>query len=353
MKKLIFIFILLPFIGKTQVYQAGTIFPYYYDIVPDTLMNIIGNNSPTENYYFDVNGDLTNDFRIQAYGAGGLGGGNHSITFTPINSNSYVRFGHTDSTWHNWFSYWMLVPVAKPLQFGDSINSGLSSWVNGGLFLYDNSGSAGSYTNVQDWASTNDLYIGVKYQNLSDTIYGWIRVQCPFASRCYVKDFSISKCVNFPIVTVISSSSVLCSSESATISVTGANSYTWSTGSTTSSIVVTPTSTTAYTVNAFDMYGCSSSSVLTQNVDACIGIKELAVDKMKVYPNPANEILYFTDPENQFQNSEIEITNYLGQMVFKAPYTDEIDVSKLPQGIYTLKIITQGNMSCYSKFLKE
>lgn len=195
-KYIITLLIISPIWSKSQVYPAGTILPYYFDINPDTVLNIIGNNSPTEYYNLDVNNDLINDFKFQSVGAGGLGGGTHYINITPLNTNSFIRFGRKDSTWHAFYSYWMYTPLAKPLQVGDSVNSMVSVWKNTMLYLTDNTGSAGSYTQPQDWINPNDLYLGLKYQNATDTIYGWVRVNCPSMWQCTINDFSFSKCIN-------------------------------------------------------------------------------------------------------------------------------------------------------------
>ncbi|HWY12712.1 MAG TPA: T9SS type A sorting domain-containing protein [Bacteroidia bacterium] len=75
-----------------------------------------------------------------------------------------------------------------------------------------------------------------------------------------------------------------------------------------------------------------------------LGIDEnkMPID-LKLYPNPAANNLNILSEQNQFQYSEIEIINYLGQTVLKTQYTNTIDVSKLSKGIYTLKIIAKEN----------
>ncbi len=90
-------------------------------------------------------------------------------------------------------------------------------------------------------------------------------------------------------------------------------------------------------------------------VSSCaMGISENKISvNLRLYPNPVSTILQIFAEENEFQNSEIEITNYLGQTIFKTPFTNSIDVSKISQGIYTLKIITKDNRNFYSKFVKE
>lgn len=72
-----------------------------------------------------------------------------------------------------------------------------------------------------------------------------------------------------------------------------------------------------------------------------------------IYPNPTSNVLLISNEENNFQNSELEVINYLGQTVLKMSYSNTIDVSELSNGIYTLKIVTEDNQNFYSKFVKE
>jgi len=74
-----------------------------------------------------------------------------------------------------------------------------------------------------------------------------------------VKTETVNLTVNaLPLVTISNSSNAVCVGNSATLTATGANTYSWSTGATTSSEVVSPTSTTVYTVVGTDAFGCSN-----------------------------------------------------------------------------------------------
>lgn len=88
--------------------------------------------------------------------------------------------------------------------------------------------------------------------------------------------------------------------------------------------------------------------------DAFAGIKEFSEGQsMKVYPNPVSINLYIY-PEQIFEKeTEIEIINCLGQTVLKLNYSNEIDVTDLSQGLYTIKITTLDKHQYHSKFIKE
>ena len=71
-----------------------------------------------------------------------------------------------------------------------------------------------------------------------------------------------------------------------------------------------------------------------------------------VYPNPTFNSLNIQSDQIEFENSEIEIINYLGQTVLKLPYSNNISVSTLSSGYYTLKIVTRIGQF-HSSFIKE
>jgi hypothetical protein len=164
----------------------------------------------------------------------------------------------------------------------------------------------------------------------------------------------ITQSVNpVPTLTVSATSNTMCAYESVTVTASGADTYTWSTANTNHEIVVSPSVTTTYTVEGSNTYSCSTSSVITIMVDPCVGIKENNINNIKIYPNPTVNTLNISDENNAFENSIIEVTNYLGQTIIKQAYSNTVDVSKLPIGIYTLEINIKGRQSFYSKFIKE
>ena len=180
------------FNAHSQIYYAGQNLSVYVDINPDTLIHYTCSFSGSvQDYYFDVNGDLLNDFKVEALCSVAMGGTTADITITPLSPDANIRFGRLDSVYNSSVGGWWVTKIAQPLQYGDSINSNTSKWENG-LYLTDNSNFfSGPPKNVTDWVSTNDAYIGIKYQNFTDTIYGWIRVKCPSAGGCYLKDYSL------------------------------------------------------------------------------------------------------------------------------------------------------------------
>ncbi len=72
------------------------------------------------------------------------------------------------------------------------------------------------------------------------------------------------------------------------------------------------------------------------------GINELSADNLfSVFPNPGNGIFLI---KSEIKNSSIEIVNVLGEKVYATKINSaqsEIDLSKQPQGIYFIKLISE------------
>jgi gliding motility-associated-like protein len=69
-----------------------------------------------------------------------------------------------------------------------------------------------------------------------------------------------------PVINLInigSPSASVCAGSSSTLAASGVSSYTWNTGSNNTSIVITPSITTTYSVNGTDLNGCAASNSIT------------------------------------------------------------------------------------------
>ena len=75
-----------------------------------------------------------------------------------------------------------------------------------------------------------------------------------------------------------------------------------------------------------------------------------------LHPNPAGEVIYIPSQENDMlftaANSEIEILNFIGDVILKLPYNPTIDVSEFEAGYYTLKITNPDGQNHSYKFIK-
>jgi hypothetical protein len=145
-----------------------------------------------------------------------------------------------------------------------------------------------------------------------------------------------------PTVSAVTSSSLICTGQSATLTASGASTYTFNPGGTGSSIVVSPTSTAVYTVTGTDANGCTNTTAITQNVSACTGVVSISqVEKLSIYPNPTNGVLTITKDGSDI--GKIEVYNSLGSLIYSANVTDtktQIDLTQHANGIYFVRIGT-------------
>lgn len=141
-----------------------------------------------------------------------------------------------------------------------------------------------------------------------------------------------------PTVNVITSNPLICTQptqQTATLTASGASTYSWNTGATSAVVAVSPSTTTTYTVIGTDANGCQNSSVFTQSVSVCSGVEEQIIsNEFTVYPNPNNgSFSIHTSTGGVF-----EIYNQLGQVIFNFEKQEGIEetikIDNLAEGVY-------------------
>lgn len=132
----------------------------------------------------------------------------------------------------------------------------------------------------------------------------------------------------------------ICPGQSKTFTVSGAGSYTWSSGSNSATAVLSPTATTVYTVTgaATSTTFCKVSKQFTVTVAKCTGID--VVDEQNqsfsVYPNPFSGNLFVETA----LPVRIKIRDNSGIIILDKSFENgrhNLDISSFPNGIYTLQ----------------
>jgi hypothetical protein len=141
-----------------------------------------------------------------------------------------------------------------------------------------------------------------------------------------------------PAITASATSTVICSGESAILTAGGGATYTFNPGGAGSSITVSPTTTSTYTVTGTDANGCNNTATVIQKVDACTGVKENKITNagIKLYPNPTNGIINLEVDSD----TEMIIINSIGQVVYVSQFSaghHQINLEHLAKGIYVVK----------------
>jgi len=157
-----------------------------------------------------------------------------------------------------------------------------------------------------------------------------------------------------PSVGASSSQSLICTGQSATITASGATSYTTNPGGLSGSVVsVSPTSSTTYTVTGSNGT-CMKTATVSITVSPCTGIEDLTGDlSVTLYPNPNDGV--FSIQNTSAHPMAVTIYNSIGQLVIRESLSQEtsvINISSYGKGIYyaiingagshrTVKIIVQ------------
>ncbi|MGE0567559.1 MAG: LamG-like jellyroll fold domain-containing protein [Bacteroidia bacterium] len=145
-----------------------------------------------------------------------------------------------------------------------------------------------------------------------------------------------------PTVMAVTNTSILCVGQTASITASGATTYTWNTSSNNTVIAVSPTTTTSYTVTGTDGNGCENTAVVTQSVSSCTGLAEVngQLNNVLVYPNPFKDTFTI---ESSNINSTVYVYNMLGALVQEVKMESNkvtINLHALNNGIYFVKIGT-------------
>ena len=162
-----------------------------------------------------------------------------------------------------------------------------------------------------------------------------------------------------PTITATSSASLICKGNPVVLTASGTAgiAYSWNTGATTTSISVTPTTTTVYTVTGSNACG-TATAVITQSVSPCTGIEEVyGTTGISIYPNPANDHVNIEISSSLVSNhTTVEITDALGKLVMQETLGTEItriNISKLEEGVYFFKVSTNNQTVKVGKVVKQ
>lgn len=156
-------------------------------------------------------------------------------------------------------------------------------------------------------------------------------VSCPSSANITITLF------NNPTITIVATKTVMCKKDAGPkLTASGGATYAWDNATTNSTLIVTPSSTTNYTVTGTDANGCVNTATIQIKVNPCTGIDELNTSQnlLSVYPNPNNG--EFTVRANS--EITLKVVNELGQEVRTVSLSNQnaytASVNDLPTGIY-------------------
>lgn len=235
------------------------------------------------------------------------------------------------------------VNVSTPIHINSSIQSGSLSCTSASAQAVINNGS-GNYTYTwtpggQNTSSVTGLGSGVYTFAYSDTTN-----KCTGSSTILVQ---------LPVPTLsVNGNFTICPKVTATLTASGADTYSWSNGPATASTTASPTTNTTYTVvGTYTGNTCTASKTVAVIASKCVGLEEAVLaEKVKLFPNPFSGTIRV---EGIIEGS-VTIIDVLGKTVGTSIIKDdrEVDLSGLENGIYFMRI-QQREISITKQIIKQ
>ncbi len=170
----------------------------------------------------------------------------NSIIVTPTTTTSFTVVGNNGAC----FGSTVTTVFVNPLPIVTVNSSTICSSQTSSLT------ANGATTYLWNTGSTSNLISVSPLSNTSYTVIG-ISLGC---TNTAIADVSVT-----PLPTVVVNSSTICSGQTATITASGATSYSWNTGSLLSTLTDAPTTNTTYTVTGAAL-GCTSTTIANVSV---------------------------------------------------------------------------------------
>jgi len=160
-----------------------------------------------------------------------------------------------------------------------------------------------------------------------------------------------------PTVIAVTSASILCAGNSASLTASGASTYSWVSVGAGATVVVSPTTTTTYTVDGVDVNGCMNTTILTQVVSPCTDIQSVLVNSngVSIYPNPSAGVITLI-VTNATKAMYFEVYDAIGkQVTMKEVVTNEtqINLSESANGIYSYRLMSINGLVSQGKLIKQ
>ncbi len=273
------------------------------------------------------------------------GANSSSLVVSPIQNTTYTVVGE-DATTNCKSTSTIAVSVFSPSL---SITGNTAICIGASATLQASGG------NTYNWSNGGPSAINIVNPS-STTIYSVSALTNSGSINCS-SSASIQVVVKpNPSITVVPSRSVICKGETANVSATGAQTYTWSTGDITASVNVTSSLVTTinYTVTGTSSLGCVGSNSTSVKINSCIGLETYTgLDQSFIlFPNP-NQGHFVIECATDIQ---VSVYNQIGELIVTKQLSGakqyDMDLSQLNAGVYFISAF-DGNNRIYKKMIVE
>ncbi|MBP9069133.1 MAG: T9SS type A sorting domain-containing protein [Bacteroidia bacterium] len=170
-----------------------------------------------------------------------------------------------------------------------------------------------------------------------------------------------------PTIGISSTTMNVCIGSSATITATGASTYSWAPNSSSLAIlVVSPSVNTTYTVVGTSSAGCTNTNTITITTSSCsgggTGLNSYINNELlySVFPNPVKDKMIIKVGDANMSNVKVELFDVVGKKLFEqnlnslaAGTEQSIQVSSLPKGVFILQMNVDGKAQKAMRLVKE
>lgn len=219
----------------------------------------------------------------------------------------------------------------------------LSTSINCGIFWY-NVASGGTPIYSGSTFTTNNITSNITYYIEETT--------CGSSTRTAVQLTVVPQ----PTITSIVSPTLICIGQNATLTLNGANTYSLNNIQLPlSTVIITPSLTTTYTVSGSNSNNCSNSSLITVSVNPCTSIYDNTLfTPVFNYMQYNNDIEIFTPNLSAFK---VKILSLSGQTVYENNFNNnsvKISLEHFADGLYIIQVNSELNQTLYSiKLIKQ
>jgi hypothetical protein len=156
-----------------------------------------------------------------------------------------------------------------------------------------------------------------------------------------------------PAITITSAQSTVCIGSSLVLNASGGFYYHWSHELPPQpSVIITPTSSSIYSVTGIDVNGCTNVAYAIIMAYKCTNVEQITTEESGIFPNPTSGIINLKG----CNSGTVYIFDNVGRLIYNKPIInaeESVDINALPKGIYTISVVTNQRVTLSKKLLKN